>query len=160
MKNRLILVLAALLVSISAFAQAGGVKATVVNRNGRAPISNARVLIVDSEANVVVDATANADGTFLFDGLADGNYRLTVSANGFNQSIINLKVEGYVKDLIFVSLISENASTDIDDSAFAEFDMEDSGYTDTPTILFNANDPYNNIVGYGFSDVKIGRAHV
>ncbi len=154
MKNRLILVLAALLVSISAFAQAGGVKATVVNRNGRAPISNARVLIVDSEANVVVDATANADGTFLFDGLADGNYRLTVSANGFNQSIINLKVEGYVKDLIFVSLISENASTDIDDSAFAEFDMEDSGYTDTPTILFNANDPYNNIVGYGFSDVR------
>ena len=154
MKNRLILALAALLVSISAFAQSGGVKATVVNRNGRAPISNARVLIVDSDANVVVDANANADGTFLFEGLADGDYRLTVSANGFNQSIINLKVEGYVKDLIFVSLISENASTDIDDSAFAEFDMEDSGYTDTPTILFNANDPYNNIVGYGFSDVR------
>ena len=154
MKNRLILALAALLVSISAFAQSGGVKATVVNRNGRAPISNARVLIVDSEANVVVDANANADGTFLFEGLADGDYRLTVSANGFNQSIINLKVEGYVKDLIFVSLISENSSTDIDDSAFAEFDMEDSGYTDTPTILFNANDPYNNIVGYGFSDVR------
>ena len=154
MKNRLILALAALLVSISAFAQSGGVKATVVNRNGRAPISNARVLIVDSDANVVVDANANADGTFIFEGLADGDYRLTVSANGFNQSIINLKVEGYVKDLIFVSLISENASTDIDDSAFAEFDMEDSGYTDTPTILFNANDPYNNIVGYGFSDVR------
>lgn len=32
--------------------------------------------------------------------------------------------------------------------------MEDSGYSDNPSILFGANDPYNNIVGYGFSDVR------
>lgn len=154
MKNRLILALAAMFLSLSAFAQTGGVKATVVNRAGRVPVANAKVLIVDSEANVIVDSHSNSDGTFLYEGLADGSYKMTVSANGFMPSYINLVIEGYVKDLIFVSLVSEQATNDVDASAFAEFDMEDSGYTDSPAILFGANDPYNRIVGYGFSDVR------
>lgn len=147
---------AALFCSLALFAQTGGVggvKGTVVNRAGRVPISNAHITIV-KDAVAVVDDYAHADGTFLFDGLADGQYLMTVSADGFLSSQIHLTVEGYVKDLIFVSLVAEQRIADVDDSSFAEFDMEDSGYTDTPAILFGANDPYNNIVGYGFSDVR------
>ncbi len=147
---------AALLCSLSLSAQTsgvGGVKGTVVNRAGRVPVSNARITIV-KDAEAVVDGFSHSDGKFLFEGLEDGQYLMTVEAAGFLPSRINLTVEGYVKDLIFVSLVAEQRVADLDDSNFAEFDMEDSGYTDTPSILFGANDPYNNIVGYGFSDVR------
>ena len=48
MKKRLILAAAALIASVGLFAQAptGGVKGTVVNRNGRIPVENARLVIM------------------------------------------------------------------------------------------------------------------
>ena len=154
--KKILAAFAALFCSLALFAQTGevgGVKGTVVNRAGRVPVPNAHITIV-KDATAVVDDYAHGDGSFLFDGLANGQYLMTVSASGFLPSQINLTVEGYVKDLIFVSLVAEQRVADVDDSNFAEFDMEDSGYTDTPAILFGANDPYNNIVGYGFSDVR------
>lgn len=156
MMKKILAAFAALLCSLSVFAQTGelgGVKGTVVNRAGRVPITNAHITIV-KDAVAVVDDFSRADGSFIFEGLEDGNYLMTVSAEGFISSRINLTVEGYVKDLIFVSLVAEQRVAEVDDSNFAEFDMEDSGYTDAPAILFGANDPYNKIVGYGFSDVR------
>lgn len=156
MMKKILAAFAALFCSLALFAQTGevgGVKGTVVNRAGRVPVPNAHITIV-KDATAVVDDYAHGDGSFLFDGLANGRYLMTVSASGFLPSQINLTVEGYVKDLIFISLVAEQRVADVDDSNFAEFDMEDSGYTDTPAILFGANDPYNNIVGYGFSDVR------
>ena len=156
MMKRFLAAFAALFCSLALFAQTGevgGVKGTVVNRAGRVPVPNAHITIV-KDATAVVDDYAHGDGSFLFDGLANGQYLMTVSAAGFLPSQIHLTVEGYVKDLIFVSLVAEQRVSEVDDSSFAEFDMEDSGYTDTPAILFGANDPYNNIVGYGFSDVR------
>ena len=32
--------------------------------------------------------------------------------------------------------------------------MDDTGYADTPTILFGQNDVFNNIAGYNFSAVR------
>lgn len=158
MVKKILMAAAALLCSLSLSAQNGtpeygGVKGTVVNRAGREPVANAEITIAQGNRTLCSDR-AGADGSFIFDNLADGQYRMTVSAPGFISSTINLSVEGYVKDLIFVSLVAEQAVRDADDSSFAEFDMEDSGYTDAPAILFGANDPYNNIVGYGFSDVR------
>lgn len=156
MMKKILTAFAALLCSLALFAQTsgvGGVKGTVVNRTGRVPVPNAHITIV-KDAQAVFDDYSRADGSFIFEGLEDGRYIMTVSAAGFLTSRINLTVEGYVKDLIFVSLVAEQSAADIDDSNFAEFDMEDSGYTDTPAILFGANDPYNKIVGYGFSDVR------
>ena len=42
----------------------------------------------------------------------------------------------------------------VDDDTFSAFDMEGSGYNDNPTILFGANDVFNNIAGYNFSSVR------
>lgn len=156
MNKRLTSICASLLFCIFAFAQAsewGGVKATVVNRAGRVPVPGAQVE-VHSASDILAEASTDANGFFLIDGLKNGQYKLIVKAPGFIQGEINLTVEGYVKDLIFVSLVAEQVVSELDDSSFAEFDMEDSGYTDNPSILFGANDPYNNIVGYGFSDVR------
>lgn len=134
-------------------AQWGGVKATVVNRAGRVPISGATIT-VNQGGQIVANAISDSEGKFEIDGLENGAYKISVKAEGFVPSEINLQVEGFVKDLIFVSLVAEQVINEADDSSYAEFDMEDSGYTDNPAILFGANDPYNNIVGYGFSDVR------
>lgn len=154
MKKRLFSAFAALLLPLVAFASDwGGVKATVVNRAGRIPIPEATVT-VSRGAEVVASAKTGSDGKFEISGLENGAYRVLVTAAGFASSEINLSVEGFVRDLIFVSLVSEQIIAEADDSSYAEFDMEDSGYSDNPSILFGANDPYNNIVGYGFSDVR------
>ncbi|MGM9788178.1 MAG: carboxypeptidase regulatory-like domain-containing protein [Candidatus Cryptobacteroides sp.] len=155
MNKKILMICVSLFCSLSLFAQSdwGGVKATVVNRAGRVPISGAQVEVLQNEVQITSVKTGE-DGSFLIEGLQNGLYRLLVKAPGFVPSEINLTVEGFVKDLIFVSLVAEQVVSEVDDSSFAEFDMEDSGYTDNPSILFGANDPYNNIVGYGFSDVR------
>jgi hypothetical protein len=156
MIKKVLLFVAAVLCSASLFAQSGfvgGVKGTVVNRAGRAPISSAQ-LTLSQQGEVVATATADAEGKFLVDGLANGIYNMTVTAPGFLDAHVNVTVEGYVKDLIFVGMTIEQEVADVDDSNFAEFDMDDSGFEDSPSILFGSNDPFTNIASFGFSNIR------
>ena len=131
----------------------GGVKGTVVNRNGRVPVQGA-VLSLYRADKLVAEGVAGDDGYFVFDNLPDGVYRLTVSAPGFAGTEVNVTVEGFVKDLIYVSLLSNTlVSMDFDESSFMEFDMDDSGYDDAPSLLYG-NDIYTSIAGYGFSAIR------
>ena len=130
----------------------GGVQGTVVNRNGRVPVGDAMLTLYLGD-EVVMKGYSSSDGYFSFRNLPDGMYRMTVNASGFVESVVNVTVEGYVKDLMFVSLVPSQIVADIDDSNFAEFDMQDSGYDDTPAILYG-NDVYTNIAGYGFSAIR------
>lgn len=135
MKKTLTSICAALLLPLCALAQqVGGVKATVVSRAGRAPIADATITVLRS-GSPVSTATSSQNGTFEITGLEDGKYILTVEAEGYASSQINLSVEGFVRDLMFVSLVPEQAIKEADDSSYAEFDMEDSGYSDNPSIL-------------------------
>lgn len=127
-------------------------KGTVVNRAGRTPVSNAELLVYSGQ-DLVASRYSSADGTFIVDGLVSGNYTLKVNAPGFMPSQVNVKMEGFDKDLMFVSLVPSQAVNDIDESNFAEFDMDDSGYEDAPSIIYG-NDIYTNIAGYDFSAVR------
>ena len=143
-----------LCLAVSAQTYTGGVKGKVVNRAGRVPVAGANLVLSSGEGQIA-DVKSAADGSFFIDNLADGVYSLSVNALGFVPTNVNVTVdEGFVKDLIFVSLISAQVVEDVDDSSYTEFDMDDSGYTDTPTILFGAADPYTNLVSYGFSAVR------
>ena len=156
MIKKVLLFIAVLLCSLSLFAQNsdwGGVKATVVNRAGRAPIAEA-ALTLSQNGETVATATSDAEGKFLIENLPDGKYDLTIKAPGFVDANVNVTVEGYIKDLIFVGMVAEVLVNDVDDSSFTEFDLEDSGYSDAPTILFGSNDPYTNIASYGFSSIR------
>lgn len=154
--KRFSLVLAALLLSVCAFAQeaTGGVKAAVVNRAGRVPVANALVEVL-SQGNQVASVKTDEQGFFLVENLLDGNYTLNVSAADFMPAVVNIKVEkGFIRDLVFVALTAAKPAVDVDDSSFAEFDMQDSGYSDSPTILFSNNDPYTSVASYGFSSIR------
>ena len=156
MIKKVLLSIAAVLCACSLFAQKsdwGGVKATVVNRAGRAPIASA-VIILSQNGVEQATATSDAEGKFLIEGLPNGIYDMIVKAPGFLDANVNVTVEGYVKDLIFVGMVVEQVVTDVDDSNFAEFDMDDSGFEDAPSILFGSNDPFTNIASFGFSSIR------
>ena len=155
MSKRIISIFVALLFCVSAFAQmgTGGVRAKVVSRSGRVPVPAAQIVVSMGQEQVAKTVSAD-DGNFVIENLPDGDYLLTVSANGFTVGRVNFKVEGYVKDLIFVSLLPEVAAVEVDDSNFAEFDMEDSGYQDVPAIVSSSSDVFDNIAGYGFSQIR------
>ena len=156
MIKRLSLFIAALLCSISLFAQTGewgGVKGTVVNRAGRTPIADA-ALTISQNGETVAQATTDAEGKFLVEGLPNGMYDMAIKVPGYVDAHVNVTVEGYVKDMIFLGMVAVQQVNDVDASSFAEFDMDDSGYSDTPTILFGSSDVYSNVAGYGFSSVR------
>lgn len=150
--------MAAALLSLAAMAQAptGGIKAGVVDRAGRVPVSGATVEL-EQDGQVLDILTTGKDGEFLFDGLADGNYTLSVTADGYTSTRVNVKVEqGLVRDLMFVTLgpAQTMKSSELDASSFSEFDLDDTGYSDAPTILYGNNDVYADMVGFGFSAIR------
>ena len=154
--KKLIAILAVFLCTAALFAQdfTGGVKGTVVNRNGRQPIENARLVLLQGAAEVATVMSA-ADGTFEILNLEDGMYTLVITAPDFLESQVQVTVNGgYVKNMFNLSLTSMARVADVDDDSFSAFDMDDSGYNDNPTILFDANDVFNNIAGYNFSAVR------
>ena len=150
--------MAAALLSFIAAAQTptGGIEAAVVDRAGRAPIAGATVeLEQDGQALDII--TTAQDGKFMFRELADGNYILSIGADGYTPTRVNVKVEqGLIRDLMFVTLGPAQTlkSSELDASSFSEFDLDDSGYSDAPTILYANNDVYADMVGFGFSAIR------
>ena len=156
MTKRFILAAAALMVAVGLFAQAptGGVKGTVVNRNGRTPVENARLTLMQGAVEIS-QATSAADGTFQIGGLPDGMYTLVITAPDFLETQVQVTVnDGYIKNMFNLSVTAVEKVAEVDDDSFSAFDMDDSGFNDNPTILFGSNDVFNNIAGYNFSSVR------
>ena len=156
--KKTIIALAAALLSLAAAAQTpeGGIEASVVDRAGRAPIAGAKVEL-EQDGQVINVLTTGKDGKFLFGELADGSYTLSIGADGYTPTRVNVKVEsGLIRDLMFVTLGPAQTlrSSELDASSFAEFDLDDTGYSDAPTILYGTNDVYSDMVGFGFSAIR------
>ncbi|MDT3366997.1 MAG: carboxypeptidase-like regulatory domain-containing protein, partial [Bacteroidota bacterium] len=154
--KRILLALAALFASVAVFGQAytGGVKGEVVNRNGRAAVEGARLTLFQG-ATELATVVSDADGSFMIPDLADGMYTLVIDAPDFLETQVQVTVnDGYVKNMFKLSLTPTDRVTEVSDENFAEFDMDDSGYNDNPTILFGSNDVFNNIAGYNFSAIR------
>ncbi len=153
--RKLILTILTIFFSVALFAQGlpGGVKATVVSRVDRQPIAGAEVVLSQASQQIATTIT-DAEGKFIIKNLKDGMYDMSVVADGFIEANVNVTVEGYIKDLIFIGLVASIPKEDVDASNFIEFDMDDTGFSDSPTILFASNDPFNNIASFGFSSIR------
>ena len=142
----------ALLASLTLSAQTGGIKGTVVSRGDRAGISDARLVLYQGAQELAELQTAS-DGSFFIPNLEDGLYSIDISAPDFFGTRVNVAVDGgHIRNLFSLSLSRLNAETA--DDRFEEFDMGDSGFHDTPAILFAQNDVFNSIAGYNFSSVR------
>lgn len=156
MNKRIFLAASALFLALTLSAQnyTGGVKGTVVSRLSKATIDGAD-LILYSEGKEVARVKAGQDGTFQIGNLKDGMYDLVIESPDYLQSRVNVTVnDGYVKNMFNLSLTPVAKVAEVDDASFSEFDMDDSGYQDSPTILFGQNDVFNNMAGYNFSSVR------
>ena len=153
--KKFLAILTVALTALQAFAQSypGGVTGKVVSRSGRVPVAKAELVVSNADGQVAKTMSAD-DGTFLIENLPDGDYSMTVTAVGFTTARVNLSIEGFVRDLIFVSLQPEEILMDIDDASFADFDMDDAGYQDVPTVLSSSSDVFDNTAGYKFSQVR------
>lgn len=138
---------------LSAQTYTGGVKGRIISRSTRQAIENASLTLYRGAAEIA-KTVSDSEGNFLVENLADGMYDLEISATDFMTTKVNVTVnDGYVKNMFNLSLSPLAASEDIEEM-FAEFDMDDSGYNDNPTVLYGQNDVYNSLAGYNFSAVR------
>lgn len=156
MINKYLLSISALILSVAMSAQnpTGGVKGVVVDRSSKTALDGA-VLKLYSGAQEIATVRTGADGSFYIPDLKDGMYDLVIENSNYLQSKVNVTVnDGYVKNMFKLSLTPVHKVGEVDDASFTEFDLDDSGYQDSPTILFGQNDVFNNIAGYNFSSVR------
>ena len=93
MTKRILAALAALLAFATLSAQdfTGGVKGTIVNRNGRQPIEKARLVLMQG-ATEIATAESAPDGTFQIDNLDNGMYTLVIEAPDFLENTVQVTV--------------------------------------------------------------------
>ena len=140
---------------LSAQVPTGGVKGTIINRASRNPIEGAS-LVLKSGAVEIGTIKTDAQGNFIMEALADGMYDLVIEAPGYLPTTVNVTVnDGFVKNMYNLSLSPSIVNNEeVDDSSFGEFDLDGNGYEDTPTILYDQNDVFNNAASYNFSSVR------
>lgn len=156
MIKKYLLSISALILSVAMSAQnpTGGVKGVVVDRSFKTALDGA-VLKLYSGTQEIATVRTGADGSFYIPDLKDGMYDLVIENSNYLQSKVNVTVnDGYVKNMFKLSLTPVHKVGEVDDASFTEFDLDDSGYQDSPTILFGQNDVFNNIAGYNFSSVR------
>ncbi len=156
MNKRTFLAASALFLALTLSAQTytGGVKGTVVSRLSKTAVDGAQ-LVLYSGGQEVARVKAGQDGTFQIGNLKDGMYDLVIESPDYLRSTVNVTVnDGYVKNMFTLSLTPVAKVAEVDDASFSEFDMDDSGYQDSPTILFGQDDVFNNMAGYNFSSVR------
>lgn len=156
MIKKYLLSISALILSVAMSAQnpTGGVKGVVVDRSSKTALDGA-VLKLYSGTQEIATVRTGADGSFYIPDLKDGMYDLVIENSNYLQSKVNVTVnDGYVKNMFKLSMTPVHKVGEVDDASFTEFDLDDSGYQDSPTILFGQNDVFNNIAGYNFSSVR------
>ena len=114
MKIRNLLVSLLALVCVGAYAQEGGVKGKVVSRDGRAALSNVKVIVEPLGVSVMTDD----EGHFDIGQLPEGDYRLQFEAPEFENLDIMVRVGETVKEMHSVVMIPDVQAV-IDDSVYA-----------------------------------------
>ena len=141
-------------VGLSAQTYTGGVRGTVVSRADRTPIPDA-VLELYQGTTLVATAAVDENGRFLIEDLLNGVYDLVIYAPEYLETRVNVTVnDGYVKNMFNLSMTRGAIVSEVDADNMVEFDMDDTGYSDSPTVLFGQNDVFNNMAGYNFSSVR------
>ena len=140
--------------ALSAQEYSGGVKGTVVNRNDRQPVENAKLSLRQGAAEIAV-ASTQQDGTFLIGNLPDGMYTLIIDAPEFLETQVQVSVNGgYMKNMFNLSLTGVQKVEEMEDQVTTGQDVDDSGFNDNSAVLFGANDVFSNVAGFGFSSVR------
>ena len=150
--KKFLLTLVCATLSLAVFAQSGGMKGTVVSRDGREPLSGVSILL----NGVPINHTTNTTGEFLISGLEPGQYQLTFAVADYEDLTIMVRVKELVHDMHQVVMIPQTMIA-VDDSVFAELDTDVESMGDNnalPGTLSASKDLFNNIASYRFSEMR------
>ncbi|MBR2014959.1 MAG: TonB-dependent receptor [Alistipes sp.] len=150
--KKILLTIVCTLMSLALYAQTGGMKGTVVSRDGRTPIYGVNITVDGVDTGVVTDH----DGAFEIAGLAPGQYKVHFTAAEFEDLDLMVRVYELVHDMQQVVMIPMSIVA-VDDSAFAELDTDVESAGDSqgmPSALSASKDVFNNIASYRFSEMR------
>ena len=151
MKIKSLLIFVFTLMSLTAFAQSGGIKGKVVSREGRVAVDGVKVSVTPGE----MTATTDGRGGSVIENVEPGEYTLQFEAPEFEPLTLVVRVDKMVRDINTVILVPEVLSTVMDDSIFAEFDTESGNDAQSlPSSLSASKDVFNNIASYRFSEMR------
>ncbi len=153
MKLKALLLMLLAIVTLTSYAQDGGVRGKVVSRNGRVALSNVQVTIESLGLKAITDK----DGNFDFKNLPQGDYSIQFATPDYEALDLMVRVDGrHQKDLKQVIVVPSAMGHGFDDSVFSEFDS-DSSSSDVqalPSSLSSSKDIFNNIASYRFSEMR------
>lgn len=132
----------------------GGVKGNIVSRFDRSPVSNAGIALYSGTTQIASTVSAT-DGSFLIENISNGMYELVIDASDYIKIKSHIAIiDGSIKNMFTIYMSPSRMSSDVEDMGPAEFDMDECGYNDSPTIIFGQNDVFNNTASYNFSSVR------
>lgn len=150
MKIKTILITILALLSLTAFAQNGGITGKVVSRIARTTIDNVKVTLTPGDLTSKTDAS----GRFEFEKIEKGEYLLTFEASEFETLTLAVRVDKTLRELQIV-MVPEVGNPTQDDAIFTEYDVESAGDVQAlPSSLSSSKDIFNNIASYTFSDMR------
>jgi len=150
-----ILTIALVFVALAAMAEdTGEIIGTIIDRSTRQGIQQASLTLC-KEGVELQKVQTTPQGAFKFPEVADGSYEINVNAKEYISTTVFCIVEkGLLRDLRTISLTPDKVVEETDDASFSEFDMNDSGYSNNPTVLTGSNDPFTSVASFGFSNMR------
>ena len=103
MKIKSLLIFVFTLMSLTAFAQSGGIKGKVVSREGRVAVDGVKVSVTPGE----MTATTDGRGGFVIENVEPGEYTLQFEAPEFEPLTLVVRVDKMVRDINTVILVPE-----------------------------------------------------
>jgi hypothetical protein len=135
--TRSICLAAPLLFALAAFASIFGSIRGIVHDPQHRPVQNAMVMLRSKTSDWSASATTDAAGEFVFNGVAVGEYTVTVVAPAFNQATQNLIVNSGSQPVLHFSLNVATNRESVNVSGVPEAAPTDSA---TPTTLVSRLD--------------------
>ncbi|MEG2239811.1 MAG: carboxypeptidase-like regulatory domain-containing protein, partial [Alistipes sp.] len=150
MKIKSLLILVLSFLTLTAFAQQGGIKGKVVSRTTRTAVDGVKITMTPGN----VTTTTDAQGNFEIENVSKGEYTLTFTTLEFEPLTLAVRVDQMTRDLNTVIIVPEVSRT-VDDAVFAEFDTETLNDAQSlPSSLSASKDVFNNIASYKFSEMR------
>ncbi len=151
MRIKTFLIMIVSLLSLSAYAQDGGVKGKVVSRTNRAPIDGVNITLTPGD----ITTKTNANGEFIIENLNKGEYMLSFQAPEYESMTLGVRVDKMIRDINQVIMVPDVSLGTLDDAIFAEYDnetLEDA--QSLPSSLSASKDVFNSIASYKFSEMR------
>lgn len=137
------------IISFTAFAQQGAIKARVVSRSNRTPLSG--VVVVTNPTTQTT--TTDNNGYFSLENLDPGRYIVSLKQEGYQDQNLAVNVEDSIKNLYTLVLVPKLSDNDIDDALFAQFSSDNVNDAMSVNVPFSTGDLFSESTSYKFSEM-------